>query len=684
MMIYVATDAPVKFISLKLRNNGERTRRLSITAYFELLLGDRRPGGPPQVVTDIDVKTGALMAGNAYSSEFADRIAFLECSEAQRTVSGDRREILGRNGLPESPACMFRSRLSGRVGAGLDPCFAMQPMIEIEAGQEREVTFIFGSGRNLPDARNLILRFRGVAPARAALQAMWAYWNRALGAVHVETPDPSLNFLVNGWLPYQVLACRMWGRSGFYQSGGAIGFRDQLQDAMSLIHADPPIFRAHLLRCASRQFRQGDVQHWWHLPNGRGVRTRISDDYLWLPYAVCRYVLTIGDTGVLDEQINFIEGRELKGDEESYYDLPIRSEESASLYEHCVRAIRNGLKFGSHGLPLMGSGDWNDGMNLVGIHGKGESVWLAFFLFDVLTQFTAIAKERGDSAFSETCIAEAAKLRANVSQHTWDGQWYLRAFFDDGTPLGTAKDSECQIDSLPQSWSALSGYDDPEKTRQALAQVNAHLVKRDPGVIQLFDPPFDQSPLDPGYVKGYVPGVRENGGQYTHAAVWAVMAFARIGQTERAWELFNLINPVRHGDSEAAIARYKVEPYVIAADVYTNPQHAGRGGWTWYTGSAGWLYRLITESLLGLHLEINRLRLTPALPAKWDSFTIHYRYRETFHHIQIRKVGPGTSVSRVLFDGVVQEDKTIPLLDDRREHNAEVELGVAGQPHPAV
>jgi cyclic beta-1,2-glucan synthetase len=675
MKTYVATDAPVKFIVLKIRNGGERTRRISLTGFFEMVLGERRPAGLPHVVTEVDVKTGAMLASNPYATDFAERVAFLECSESQRTVTGDRAEFLGRNGSPQSPACMSRSRLSGRVGAGLDPCLSMQAILEIPPGEEREAAFIFGSGQNLADARNLVYRFRGLAPARAALESVWQYWGRTLGAVHVETPDDSLNFLVNGWLLYQVLASRVWGRSGFYQSGGAFGFRDQLQDVMSLVHADPAFLRAHLLRCAGRQFKEGDVQHWWHLPTGRGVRTHISDDYLWLPYATCRYVTALGDVGVLDEKINFIEGRAVKPDEEGYYDLPVRSEEAATLYEHCVRAIRHGLKFGEHGLPLMGSGDWNDGMNLVGEHGKGESVWLAFFLHDVLTQFAEIARGRHDSTVADLCIAEAAKLRTNIEQNAWDGQWYRRAYFDDGEPLGSATNDECRIDSLPQSWAVLSGAGDLPRSGQALEQLNIQLVKRDIGVIQLFDPPFDHSHLNPGYVKGYVPGVRENGGQYTHAAVWSVMAFAQAGQTERAWELFSLLNPVRHGDSESAIERYKVEPYVIAADVYTNPQHAGRGGWTWYTGSAGWMYRLITESLLGLRLEVNHLRLTPSMPGKWDSFTVHYRYRETFHHIHFRKIGGGGAVSRVTFDGTEQPDKTIPLLDDRQEHHIEVEMG---------
>ena len=675
MRTYVATDAPIKFFVIKLRNTSARPRRISVTGVFDLVLGSHRPANLPHVVTEVDPKSGALLARNPYNSEFGDRVTFLDTSEAQRTVTGDRTEFIGRNGSPANPAGMGRTRLSGRVGAGLDPCAAMQVSVDLADGQEREIAFTFGSGRDLADARNLVNRFRGTGPARAALEGVWNYWNRTLGAVHVQTPDASLNFLANGWLLYQVLACRTWARSGFYQSGGAFGFRDQLQDAMSLVHAEPAILREQLLRCAAHQFREGDVQHWWHPPLGRGVRTRISDDYLWLPYAACRYIAALGDTGVLDEKVHFIDGRLVNPDEESYYDLPGRTEEAATFYEHCVRAIKNGLRFGEHGLPLMGAGDWNDGMNLVGEHGRGESVWLAFFLYDVLVQFGEIAKRRQDAAFAEQCATEATKLRQNIERNGWDGEWYRRAYFDNGEPIGSVSSPECQIDSLPQSWAVLSGAGDSTRARQGLDALNARLVKRDIGVIQLFDPPFDTSHLNPGYIKGYVPGVRENGGQYTHAAVWSVMAFAAIGDAERAWELFNLINPVRHGDSEVAVAQYRVEPYVLAADVYTNPQHAGRGGWTWYTGSAGWMYRLITESLLGLHLEIDRLRVEPLFPEAWTSFDVHYRYRETFHHIHVRKQGAGRHVTRIVIDGVEQPDKVIMLRDDRGEHQVEVDIG---------
>ena len=502
----MALDAPVKFTVLKVRNESGRSRRLSATGYVEWVLGDLRPKSAMHVVTEVDPESGALFARNPYNTEFADRVAFFDVDDATRTVSGDRTEFLGRNGTLRSPAAMTRSRLSGKVGAALDPCAAIQVPFELADGQEREIIFTLGVGRDADDAGNLAHRFRGSAAARGALEAVWQYWNHTLGAVQVETPDPSLNVLANGWLLYQTLACRLWARSGYYQPGGAFGFRDQLQDGMALIHAEPRLVREHLLRCAARQFPEGDVQHWWHPPSGRGVRTHCSDDYLWLPLATCRYVLSTGDTGVLDEPVHFIEGRPVNAEEDSYYDLPGRSEEAASLYEHCVRAILRGLRFGEHGLPLIGSGDWNDGMNMVGEHGKGESVWLGFFLYEVLMQFTEVARMRGDLPFVERCQREAAQVRRNIEQNGWDGEWYRRAYFDDGSPLGSASNPECQIDSIAQSWSVLSGAGDAERSRMAMEAVDQRLVRRDHGLIQLLDPPFDKSDFESRLYQRVRPG----------------------------------------------------------------------------------------------------------------------------------------------------------------------------------
>jgi cyclic beta-1,2-glucan synthetase len=677
MLVWVDSTASIKFTQLKIRNPGKWARKLSVTGYTEWVLGSSRSKTAPYIHTEIDPESGAFFASNPYNAEFSDRVAFFDTDHLKLTFTADRTEFIGRNGSLQKPDALSRKYLSGRVGLALDPCAALQVPFDLAAGEELEILFRLGAAENRTAASALARQFRGSMTAHESFEKVKGFWKNTVGAVCIETPDAALDRITNGWLTYQTLSSRLWGRSGFYQSGGAFGFRDQLQDVLSLLYAAPALARTQILLSASRQFKEGDVQHWWHPPLGSGVRTRISDDFLWLPFVAARYMQHTGDTGILDEPVHFIEGRPLNPEEESYYDRPVPSVETASLYEHCSRAIRHGFRYGAHGLPLIGTGDWNDGYDKVGSLGKGESVWLAFFLYDILCSFTAIAQNHQDTAFAAECKSQARQLKENIDLHAWDGDRYIRAWFDDGAPLGSKTDEECKIDSIAQSWAVLSGAGDPGKTVVAMETAYQLLVKKDTRIIRLLTPPFDKSTLNPGYIKGYVPGIRENGGQYTHAAVWMIMAFARQGNNKRVWELIQLINPVNHGDTAGNIATYKVEPYVLAADVYALAPHAGRGGWTWYTGSAGWLYRLIIESFLGLQQVGNQLTIISCIPEEWASFKIHYRYRTTLYHIVITQNSNSEQASMVL-DGQQQSRNVITLTDDGADH--QVDITLSGKP----
>ncbi len=667
MCVYVDIEAAVKFIVIKLKNSSARPRRISTTGYVEWVLGDLRAKSLMHTITQVDVQTGAIMATNLYNTEFGSRVAFFDVDDINKTYTTDRSEFIGRNGTFQNPEAMNRAKLSGKVGAGLDPCAAIQVVIDLAEDQEKEIIFRLGAGKNMEDTINMLRSFEGAAAARLALDKVKVFWQKTLGTIQIETPDNALNILTNGWLNYQTLACRIWARSGFYQSGGAFGFRDQLQDVLSLIHATPDVVRAQIILSASRQFKEGDAQHWWHPPMGRGVRTTCSDDYLWLPFVTAKYILATNDIGILEENIHFLEGRLLNEGEESYFDMPIISDSSATLYQHCVKAIEHGLKFGEHGLPFIGTGDWNDGMDKVGNHGKGESVWLAFFIYNILMLFSDVAKIKKDDQFANNCLKEAEKLRINIHDNAWDGEWYRRAYFDDGTPLGSHENEECKIDSIAQSWSVLSGAGDKKRSLTAMQSADKFLVQKEDGLIQLFTPPFDKSDLNPGYIKGYVPGVRENGGQYTHAAVWLVMAFAAIEDKNRTWELLQMINPLNRGNTPEKIAIYKAEPYVIAADVYAEPMHKGRGGWTWYTGSAGWMYQLILESFIGLKLEANTLYFKPCIPQNWPAVKIKYNYNNKIYNIELIQNTKGDKHEiYIMVDGVKQTGLSFNFMEESK------------------
>ena len=674
MWVYVDVEEPVKYVVIKVRNNSGRDRKLSATGYMEWVLGDLQPKTKMHVVTEVDNETGVIFARNRYDSVFWEKVAFFDTDSPEKTFTCDRVEFLGRNGTMQNPEALLREKLSGKTGPALDPCAAIQVALELHDEEEKEVIFRLGAGKNERDTRELVRRLKGSAVAHSAQTKVHDQWNQILGTVYVKTPDEAMNVMTNGWWVYQALACRMWGRSGFYQSGGAYGYRDQLQDVLALMHTTPKVARDHILLAASRQFKEGDVQHWWHPPSGRGVRTTCSDDYLWLPFVTARYIETTGDEKILEEYVSFIDGRLLRPDEESYYDLPVFLDHWETLYNHCKAAIRYGLKFGEHGLPLIGGGDWNDGMDKVGEHGKGESVWLGFFLYDILVQFVTLADRTGDTEFAAVCKTEAEKLKYNINKNAWDGEWYRRAYFDDGTPLGSKQNEECSIDSISQSWSVLSGAGTPERKEQAMASLNKYLVDRENGLIKLLAPAFDKSNLYPGYIKGYVPGVRENGGQYTHAAIWAMMAFAEMKDNKTVWELFSMTNPVNHSLSDDDIQQYRVEPYVMAADVYGVAPHEGRGGWTWYTGSAGWTYQLALHSILGLKREADKLFLNPCIPDDWDGFELNYRVGEnTFYYFTVSNKNK-RGVARFSLDGIELNENFITLNDDGATHQVKVEI----------
>jgi len=677
LLQFVPLDDPIKISRLKLHNTSSRTRYLSVTAYAEWVLGPSREVSAPFVATEIDVVTGAMFARNAWHAAFGSRVAFADLNGYQRDWTGDRREFIGRNGTLSSPAALAgATALSKTVGAGLDPCGALRTNIKLPPRGTVEVVFFLGQAASAEDARSLIARYRA-ANLDNVLSEVSRYWEDVLGAVQVKTPDRSMDIMLNGWLLYQTLACRIWARSAFYQASGAYGFRDQLQDGMALAASRPDITREHLLRAAARQFIEGDVQHWWLPHSGQGMRTRISDDRVWLAYATAHYIDATGDGSVLDEVIPFLEGPKLTAGEQESVFQPAVSDEVATLFEHCARGLDQSLAFGVHGLPLFGTGDWNDGMNRVGERGKGESVWLGWFLHATLTAFALLADARHEKSRGASWRAQAAALLGSLEREAWDGDWYLRGWYDDGTPLGSAASRVCRIDSTAQAWAVISGTGNSERAARAMAAVQRELIRPQDGLALLLTPPFDQTRRDPGYIKGYPPGIRENGGQYTHAALWSVMALAKLGRGDDAARLFSLLNPINHARSRAGVQRYKVEPYVVAADVYANSRHVGRGGWTWYTGSAGWMQRVGIESILGLRLKSEVLHLDPCIPKAWPSFEMTIRFRSARYQILVENHGgAGRGIASAHLDEtlIVERPLRVPLADDGITHRLRVQL----------
>jgi cyclic beta-1,2-glucan synthetase len=678
LLQFVPIEDPIKISRLTIENRSGKSRRLSVTAYVEWVLGASRSATAPSIVTEIDPDSGALLARNAWNAEFGSRVAFADLGGRQTAWTGDRTEVVGRNGTLDHPALLERGhRFSGKVGAGLDPCAALQAVIELPPGGREELVFFLGQADTVDEARALLTRHRAT-DLDATWRAVKTQWDDTVAAVQVKTPDRSMDLMLNRWLLYQTLGCRVWARSAFYQAGGAYGFRDQLQDVMALTVAKRAVAREHLLRAAGRQFVEGDVQHWWHPPSGRGVRTHISDDSIWLPFAVMHYLEVTGDAPLLDEVIPFLEGPPIPPGQDDSYLQPTASAKADTLFEHCARALDRSLSVGAHGLPLIGTGDWNDGMNRVGHEGRGESVWLAWFLHATLWEFARLADTRGEHARADTWRSHVHALKVSVEQHAWDGDWYRRAYFDDGSPLGSVANAECRIDSIAQSWGVLSGAAEPERAARAMAAVEEYLVRRDQELILLLTPPFDHSSLDPGYIKGYPPGVRENGGQYTHGALWAVMAFAALGDGDKANELFSILNPINRTSTRAGVHRYKVEPYVTAADVYAEYPHVGRGGWTWYTGSAGWMYRAGLEWLLGFRLRGAVLHLDPCIPRAWRHFEIAFRYHASRYDITVENPRAVTrGVSTIEVDGVTLANPGagVPLTSDGASRRVRVVLG---------
>ncbi|WP_440998798.1 GH36-type glycosyl hydrolase domain-containing protein [Fodinibius sp. SL11] len=643
---WVAKDDPIKFVKLRLSNEGLMDKKLTLFRYTDWVLGVFREEATRQIITSVDEKLQVIFARNHYNNEFAGRVAFTGLSTDQKTpsisYSSDRQSFIGRNRDLKNPlAVIAKTALNGRFGMRFESCAAFQFPLELKSGESVEIYFYLGEAQHQEEARTLISKYQSADAILQSLRDVKAFWRKKLGGIRIKTPEPELNILMNGWLQYQNIACRMWGRTGFYQAGGAFGFRDQLQDATAACYIDPELTRNQILLHAAHQFEEGDVLHWWHPPTDRGIRSIITDDLLWLAYATAFYIKNTGDKEILDEQVSFLKARQLYEGEHEAYLQPEASLEKESLYEHCCRTIDRSLTKGEHGLPLIGGGDWNDGMNKVGVEGKGESIWLGFFLYTILDDFIPIVKKYDDNNRLEQYRAYKKELKRHLNNEGWDGEWYRRAFYDDGTPLGSSQNDECRIDAIAQAWSVISGAGAPAKTEKALLAAEQYLVSKEDGIIKLLTPAFDKTEKNPGYIKGYIPGVRENGGQYTHAALWLVKAFAEAGKTEKAISYMKMLLPINHALNSVDANRYMVEPYAVAADIYGEHPLVGMGGWTWYTGSAGWMYRVILESILGISfVDGTKIQIAPSIIPSWKWYECSIKNRALDVEVNIKVLNP--------------------------------------------
>ncbi|MCY6483224.1 cyclic beta 1-2 glucan synthetase [Clostridium aestuarii] len=661
MTMFVPKEENVKLCLVTLKNDSKENRKLSLTYYAQMVLGVVPQHTAMHIASSLNTEKKYISAQNPYSENFGNLHAYLKVvGGREESFTGDRKEFIGRGKSIENPEALKMVRLSNSVGGGYDPCLCENVKFNIKAGKEKTLLIMFGEDESIENIERIIKKYENIKNARKELENVKSYWKKLLGTIKVKTPDKAMDIMLNGWLLYQTIVCRIWARSAFYQSGGAYGFRDQLQDMMAVAYVDPKMTKEHIIYSASRQFLEGDVQHWWHPGVDSGIRTRFSDDLLWLPYVTADYINRTGDYSILDEEVYYLEDKPLEEGEDERYTISRRSEQKGTIYEHCIKAMERGLKFGPHNIPLMGSGDWNDGMSEVGNKGKGESVWLGWFLYSILDNFNEICKSRGDEYRVQRYAEMKEFIKENLEKNAWDGNWYRRAYFDDGTPLGSIENDECQIDSLSQSWAVISNAGDKERVKEAMSALEKYLVKEDVGMVLLLTPPFENGREKPGYIKGYVPGVRENGGQYTHAATWVVLAMTKLGYGNKAWNIYNMLNPISHTKSYYECERYKAEPYVMTADVYGREPHIGRGGWSWYTGTSGWMYRVALEGILGLKFKGKKgFTIEPAVPEEWKDFEIEYNMEECKYIIKISK----GDKEETKLDGNMLEDGVIPLMN---------------------